>query len=195
MRTFPNVVPKLIPSVAAGLLLTLVAGAAHAAASKEEKQQDIRAMAKEALADLYAKEPKAKAAVEGAAGYAVFSNFGLKILVAGSGKGQGIAVNSKTRAETFMKMLEVQAGLGFGAKKFRQIWVFKTASALDKFIQSGWEGGGQATAAAKSDEGGAALGGAIAVAPDVWLYQVTQKGLALELTVKGTKYSVDEDLN
>jgi hypothetical protein len=42
---------------------------------------------------------------EGAAGYAAFSNMGVKILVAGSGKGAGIAVNNKSKNETFMKML------------------------------------------------------------------------------------------
>jgi len=29
----------------------------------------------------------------------------------------------------------------------------------------------------------------------VWLYQLTDKGVALELTAKGTKYSKDDDLN
>ena len=36
---------------------------------------------------------------------------------------------------------------------------------------------------------------AIAVAPGVWLYQLTDKGVALELTAKGTKYYKDDDLN
>jgi len=33
------------------------------------------------------------------------------------------------------------------------------------------------------------------VAPGVWVYQITNKGLALQLTLQGTKYSKDEDLN
>ena len=41
----------------------------------------------------------------------------------------------------------------------------------------------------------AAFQGAIAVSPGVWLYQITGDGLALELTVKGTKYYKDSDLN
>ena len=40
-----------------------------------------------------------------------------------------------------------------------------------------------------------ALQGALAVAPGVWMYQLTDKGLALEATVKGTKYWKDSDLN
>ena len=75
-----------------------------------------------------------------AAGYAVFSNFGMKILVAGR-KGQGVAVD-KAGKEVFMKAVEVQAGLGMGIKKFRLIWVFETRAALDRFISSragSWE--------------------------------------------------------
>ena len=33
------------------------------------------------------------------------------------------------------------------------------------------------------------------VAPGVWVYQITKKGLALQLTLQGTKYSKDKDLN
>ena len=45
---------------------------------------------------------------------------GVKILFAGSGKGKGIAVDNKTKKETFMKMIELQAGLGIGVKKFQR---------------------------------------------------------------------------
>ena len=81
-------------------------------------------------------------AVDGAAGYAVFSNLGIKILVAGSGNGKGIAVNSKTKNETFMKMLELQAGLGIGVKKFSVIFVFDNEKAFNSFVNSGLQLGG-----------------------------------------------------
>jgi lipid-binding SYLF domain-containing protein len=94
-----------------------------------------------------------------------------------------------------MKMVEVQAGLGFGVKKFQLVWVFETEKALDDFVTTGWTIGAQATASAKSGEKGAAYQGAVAVAPGVWLYQLTGDSLALELTAKGTKYYKDSDLN
>ncbi len=53
----------------------------------------------------------------------------------------------------------------------------------------------QATAAAKSGDKGSSYQGAVSVAPGVWLYQLTEDGLALELTAKGTKYYKDSDLN
>jgi lipid-binding SYLF domain-containing protein len=164
-------------------------------ASKAEKQAEVRKAAQGALAAVYKVQPSARKAIESAAGYAAFSNFGMKILVAGGGSGEGIAVNNKTKATTYMKMAEVQAGLGFGAKKFQVVWVFETEAALNNFVNSGWEFGGQATAAAKAGDKGSAYQGAVAVAPGVWIYQVTDKGLALELTAKGTKYYKDSDLN
>ena len=168
------------------------------AASKEEiaqKKADIRKMANETLTRLYKVQPSAKEAVANATGYAVFSNFGMKIFLAGGGSGTGVAVNTKTKKETFMKMVEVQAGLGLGIKKFRLVWVFENQSVLNSFIDSGWEFGGQATAAAQASGQGGALAGAMSVSPGVWLYQLTDDGLALELTAKGTKYYKDSDLN
>jgi lipid-binding SYLF domain-containing protein len=188
---------KPLQNLAVATLICALTVMAHAADDPkiEKKQEDIRNMAHATLQRLYKAQPQAKALVHGAAGYAVFSNLGVKILVAGSGNGKGIAVNNKTKKETFMKMLEVQAGLGMGVKKFSVIFVFDTEKALDNFVNSGWEFGGQATAAATTGTQGGALAGAVSVADGVWMYQLTDKGVALELTAKGTKYYKDGDLN
>jgi lipid-binding SYLF domain-containing protein len=181
--------------VLAAVAFALAASGIALGANKAEEQAEVRKAGQGALAAVYKAQPSARKAVESAAGYAAFSNFGMKIFVAGGGSGKGIAVNNKTKATTYMKMAEVQAGLGFGVKKFQLVWVFETEAALNNFINSGWEFGAQATAAAKSGDKGAAYQGAVAVAPGVWLYQLTDKGLALELTAKGTKYYKDSDLN
>jgi lipid-binding SYLF domain-containing protein len=176
------------------------AGAAAAphialAAGKDEQRAEVRKAAEDALAAVYKAQPAARKAVESAAGYAAFSNFGLKLLVAGSGTGKGVAVNNKTKATTYMKMAELQAGLGFGVKKFQLVWAFETEDALNRFVNSGWEIGAQATASAKTGGMGVSFQGAVAVSPGVWLYQVTGDSLAMELTAKGTKYYKDGDLN
>jgi lipid-binding SYLF domain-containing protein len=95
-----------------------------------------------------------------------------------------------------MKMVEVQAGLGFGVKSLRLVWVFEKQADLDRFVNSGWELGAQSTASAKLDDmGGTVFTGALSVSPGVWVYQLTGDGLALELTAKGTRYYKDGDLN
>lgn len=160
-----------------------------------KKQAETRAMANSGLQRLYKANPSAQSVVKAGAGYAVFSDTGVKIFLAGSGKGHGIAVNNRSKKETFMKLLELQAGLGFGVKKFTLIFVFDTEKAFDKFVESGWELGGQSTAAAKTGSKGGSMAGAVAIAEGVWVYQLTDKGLALELTVKGSKFYKDDDLN
>ena len=175
--------------------LILLSAVSITAKSKEQKQAEARKKATETLARLYKAKPSAQAAIKSSAGYAVFNSGGAKILVAGAGRGKGIAVDNKTQKVTYMKMREIQAGLGMGVKKFSTIFVFETKDALERFINSGWEFGGQTTAAAKTGDGGGSLQGATSVSPGVWMYQMTDKGLALELTGKGTKYSKDDDLN
>jgi lipid-binding SYLF domain-containing protein len=177
-----------------GLVCAMAVSQSAAQDPLEQQRTELRKMADDTLARLYKVQPSAKKAVANSAGYAVFSNFGLKILVIGSGTGKGIAVDSKSRQETFMRMIEVQAGLGMGVKKFRLVWVFENKSDLDRFINSGWEFSGQGTAAAQTGGEGTAYAGAMSVVSGVWLYQLTDDGLALELTAKGTKYFKDEKL-
>lgn len=176
-----------------GLALCLVAPAG--AASKSEQRAEVRKSTQKVMNQLYRSQPSARKAVEGAAGYAVFSNFGMKLFVAGSGTGQGIAVERASGQETFMRMVEVQAGLGLGIKKFGLVFVFENAQALQHFIQSGREAGAQTSVAATDGKAGMVLQGAISISPGVWLYQVTEKGLAAEATIKGTKYYKNDDLN
>jgi lipid-binding SYLF domain-containing protein len=137
----------------------------------------------------------AAAEVKRAAGYAVFSDMSMKILVAGSGTGHGIAVNNSDQYETFMKMLEVQAGLGMGVEKFGVVFVFDNEKAFDSFVNSGWEFGGQSTVAAKAGDEGGGMSGATAVADGVWTYQLTDSGLAADTSATGTKYYRDDQLN
>ena len=161
---------------------------------KQEKA-DIRKMVQDTLNRLYELQPSAEKAIEQSSGYAVFSNFGMKIFFAGGGSGKGIIFDKKNNTETFMKMIEAQAGLGFGVKKFSVIFVFMKHKDVDEFINSGWEFGGQASAAAKIGEEGGSMQGAMSISPGVWMYQLTDEGIALELTGKGTKYYKDKDLN
>ena len=176
-------------------LFCALALSAHADTNKEKQQKQVRNMAQDTLQRLYKAEPKAKVSVKHATGYAVFSDVGVKILFAGSGNGKGIAVNNRSKQETFMKMLEIQAGLGMGVEKFRVVFVFDNEKAFNSFVNSGWEFGDQATAAAKAGDKGGAMGGAVSVADGVWMYQLTTNGLAVELSATGTKYYKDDDLN
>ena len=202
--------------LAAAIVCLMAWQPAHAAKSPDEERAEIRETSAKVLERLYEIEPGAREAIAEAAGYAVFSNFGTKILVVGGGAGKGLAVDRKTGAATFMKMVELQTGLGFGVKKFYEPVSLEKAVVFDPFLGSGTtilaalmtnriglgveielssETEAQVTAAAQYEGEGAATQGALSVSPGVWLYQLTEDGLALELTVKGTKYYRDDALN
>ena len=158
-------------------------------------RHQVREMAQDALANLYEVAPGARLGVERAAGYAVFSTFGVKLFFAGGTSGKGVVVNEWTQRQTFMKMVQVQGGLGFGVSKSRLIFVFTTEQALKNFINQGWEFGGGVNVAAMAGGQGGMFSGAASVAPGVYLYQLTDTGLAATLSVSGTKFFRDSDLN
>jgi len=178
------------------LAMTLLfSGLASAKDSPEKKKEKTRKMATQTLDELYKLQPTAKAAIDKSAGYAVFNNMGTNLLLVSTARGAGIAVNSQTKQETFMKMVSGGVGLGIGVKDYRVIFVFENEKALSTFLDSGWSGSAQGDAAAKAGSSGAAYSGAVEVAPGVWVYQITKNGLALQLTLQGTKYYKDDDLN
>jgi lipid-binding SYLF domain-containing protein len=181
---------------AALLSVTLAISGLAAAKDPPAQQRDkIRKMAAATLTELYKLEPASQAAIQKSAGYAVFNNTGTNVLLLSTARGAGLAVNSKTQQDTFMKMASAGAGIGMGVKEYRAVFVFETAEAFNGFLNSGWAGSGQADAAAKTKKSGGAYSGAAMMAPGVWLYQITKKGLALQVTLQGTKYSKNDDLN
>jgi lipid-binding SYLF domain-containing protein len=175
-------------------LSSLAVSLASAGDSPDEKKEKTRKMANQTLQDLYKLQPTAQGAIQHSAGYAVFNNTGVNLLLS-TARGAGMAINSKSKQETFMKMISGGAGLGIGVKDYRVIFVFENQSALAHFLDSGWSGSGQVDAAAKTDKSGGAYSGASMVEPGVWVYQITKKGLALQATLQGTKYYKDDDLN
>ena len=160
-----------------------------------QQRQDILKKNEDILKQPYAVQPKAKELIEKSIGYATFSNFGMKILIAGGGTGSGVVMHKDGAKPVYMNMAEVQAGLGIGIKSFQNIFVFQTQTALNDFVNSGWTFGGQVTAAAKYENNGDAYQDATLVAPGVLMYQLTDSGLAAEITGKGTKYYKNTELN
>jgi lipid-binding SYLF domain-containing protein len=162
---------------------------------KEQQQDSVRDMANKTLSHLYTKHPTAKDAVTKAAGYSVFSDFGFKVWTLGGARGKGVAVNNATKQDTFMEMLEFQPGMGLGAMKFRVVFVFDTLDAFNSFVNSGWEAGANAMAAAKSKTEGGALAGAVTASKGVKMYQLDEDGLIVGVSLTAAKYYKDKELN
>ena len=181
-------------SLVLAFMCALAVATSTVAEDKAKQRKQIQTATQDTLQRLYKAEPKTKAIIKRAYGYAVFSDVGVKILFGGTGNGKGIAVNNKTKHQTYMKMIELQAGLGLGVDKFRVVFVFDNQAAFDGFVNSGWEFGGQSTVAAKAGDKGDAMAGAVAVSDGVWMYQLTDTGLAADISATGTKYYKDDNL-
>lgn len=183
--------------VGLSLALLLNSAAAYAKGDPETKRAETRQMRDAVLAELYKLHPEAKAKIKQAVGYAVFSNVGINVVFASFAGGTGIVVKPGVfkDTETFMRMGSAGIGLGLGVKDFRGVFIFHDAAKLDAFVKHGWDFSGQADAAAKSDQKGAAITGAATVIPGVEIYQITKNGLALQATLQGTKYWKNSDLN
>lgn len=189
-----NARPALRFAATLWLLLPL---AAFAAKSPDEQRADTRKMRDDVLAEIYKANPAVKEKVKKSVGYAVFSNVGVNVIFASFAGGKGLVVKKGTLkdTETFMKMGSVGIGIGLGVKDFRALFIFTDKAKLDAFIEKGWDFSGQADAAAKSDDKGAAFAEAGTVLPGVEVYQLTKNGVALQATLQGTKYWRDKDLN
>jgi len=192
---------KVLKCTATSLFLIVFAFGCAGTKTKSQSEKDVarddlRTMTAQTLDQLYQKEPAAKDAVAGAAGYAVFSDFGIKVGLMGGAHGKGMAVNNTTKQGTFMDMVELQPGLGVGAEKYHIVFIFENPEAFNKFVTSGWELGANAMAAAKDDKGkGGGDAGAVTVSDGVKMYQLSDTGAIVGVSITGAKYYKDDDLN
>lgn len=174
--------------------VVLLNGCAATGNTPSEQRSTIQKMRQDVLADLYRVKPSARARIQQAPGYAVFSNANVNVIFVSFSGGYGVVRNARTGRDTYMKMGEAGVGLGLGVKDFRAVFVFDTPATMNRFIESGWEFGAHADAAAKARDKGGAVGGEVVI-DGITIYQLTETGLALQATVKGTKYWKDSELN
>jgi lipid-binding SYLF domain-containing protein len=104
-------------------------------------------------------------------------------------------VNTIADQEAFMLMALLQAGYGMGITKSHLVWVFERESDLTNFVNSGFELGANTNLQVNPGTGGGLFNGAVEVQPGVWLRQISDAGIAHDLTVEGTKYFKDPELN
>jgi len=174
--------------------LLLSACASMGDGSTADKRQSILKMKDEVLTQLFTNKPDTRAQINAAPGYAVFSNANINLIFVAAGTGYGVVKDMSSGKHTYMNMAEGGVGLGLGAKDYRIVMVFHTKAAMEHFIESGWTFGGNADAAARASGKGASVEGE-AYFGDVTVYTFTESGLALQATVKGTKFWKDKELN
>lgn len=184
--------------------ITALSGCSADGDTASKQRAAIQKMRDDTLTELYQAHPEAKAEIKKSQGYAVFTSDSSKIFLVGFGGGYGVVKDLRNGKDTYMKMVEGGAGLGIGLKQLHTVMIFNDGKALTNFITNGYIVGANANAAAKyDDEGLPAIGESqSAVAPDsvdipksVTVYELTEKGLAVQATLDGYKYWPDDSLN
>ena len=175
-------------------LVVLSGCASMGSGTKAEKQQTIRTMKDSALTELFREKPDTRTQLKSAPGYAVFSNVNVNVILFAAGTGYGLVKDNRSGQYSYMNMAEGGLGFGAGAKDYRIVMVFHTAEAMRQFVESGWTFGGNADAALKANDKGGAVQGE-AYFGNVTVYTFTESGIALQATVKGTRFWLDGALN
>lgn len=186
---------NLLKTTIALILVALISACASSGpGTKAQKRQIILDMQQDALTQLYAEKPAARAEIEASPGFATFSNANINLILFSAGTGFGVVNDQSSNAKVYMNMAEGGLGLGLGAKDYRIVMVFHTKGAMNQFVSNGWTFGGTADAAAKAGEKGRSVEGE-AKFGDVTVYTMTESGLALQASIKGTRFWKDPDLN
>ncbi|MHC1764511.1 MAG: hypothetical protein AB9869_09410 [Verrucomicrobiia bacterium] len=113
------------------------------------KRANIRQQRDEMLNELLNVNPELKNVLPRAAGYATFSQISVNLLMLATANGYGVLVDNKARTETFMRMASLGGGVGAGVKDVRVIIIFHDPQVMRRFVEEGWQFGGQADTAAK----------------------------------------------
>jgi lipid-binding SYLF domain-containing protein len=183
---------KILKWLTTGAALLAFGMSTAIAAPDKAKQDEVLKAAKTTLADFYAKDPKIKAKVEKAPGYAVFSTFGMSFIIGGAG-GKGVVHDNATKKNTFMELAAASAGLQLGAAETRYLFIFKDKASMQQFIDNGWDASGNVAAgAAAGDKSASATLGAFTGGE---FYRLTKAGLEASVAASGIKVWKDKDLN
>jgi lipid-binding SYLF domain-containing protein len=133
-----------------------------------EKRETLKSDAKEAKAAFMSANADLESTLASAAGYAIFPNVGKGAWILGGAAGNGV-VYENGKLVGYAELRQIDIGFQFGGKAFRELIVFKTKEALDKFKEGNFEFGGSASAVIWDKGKGKALtfedGAGVAIMP------------------------------
>lgn len=159
--------------------------------SAQEKREFLVEIEEETLAELLEAQPEAQADLDNAIGHAIFSNTEAKIPFVGAGDGIGVVVNKETGERSYLKVTRFDVGGGLGVRTYRLIIVFFEEEALKKLAGGKLEFGAGVEAGAKDKDIGTGPGGIAGSRKEGYvLYQLSDSGASVSLTVRMIRYSV-----
>ena len=159
-------------------------------ATPEQERQTIDSDAQKALSRLFEESHEAQELYDKAVGYAVFNSREFAFLIK-TGFGTGVAVHKATDVHTYMKMASAGANIGGGIKYVHVIFIFPTESSFNTFTTEGWNA--EADASAVGGDDSAQIG--MTLADGTKVYELVDTGVMAKMSISGTKYWKDDELN
>ena len=176
------------------MLAALLAGSCsstYRSMSAEEKRTYLAELEEETLAELVEEQPEAQADMDKAIGHAIFSNTSAKAPFVGGGDGIGVVVSKETGERRYLKVTRFDVGGGLGVRTYRPIILFFEEEPLEKLAGGKIEFGAGVEAGAKKKDIVAGAGGIAGSRKEGYvLYQLSDSGVSVSLTVRMIKYSV-----
>lgn len=111
----------------------------------QEHREKLKKDVKDAKTAFMNAHSELESTLSSAAGYAIFPNVGKGAWILGGAAGNGI-VYEKGKLAGYAELRQIDIGIQFGGKAFRELIIFKTQEALDKFKEGDFEFGGSASA-------------------------------------------------
>lgn len=158
------------------LLITAVGCSPPAGNNAVEKRQSVMEMQKYTLDALYKRYPYAKEEIAKSYGYAVMSRDDIMIYFGGFGGGYGVATESASGKQLFIKDAHAALCLAIGMRDSRGVLIFSSKVAYEGFIHESWDLGIQAEVAAASRDRGFEQSAEDTFLHGVKYYQFTDSG-------------------
>ncbi|WP_424492936.1 YSC84-related protein [Salinimicrobium sp. GXAS 041] len=111
----------------------------------DQKREVIRSDSKDALEVFKMNNPKLEQILDNAEGYAIFPNVGKGAYILGGAAGNGVLYQNGQVAG-YSELRQIDIGFQIGGKAFRELIVFQTQEALNRFKSGNFEFEGAASA-------------------------------------------------
>jgi lipid-binding SYLF domain-containing protein len=178
------------------LLMTITACAGGLVGSHDEKRAYFESLEKDTLAQLAKEQPKTEQELAQSVGYAVIEKKVVKVPMIGGGGGAGVVVEKASGKRSYLRVPQLQFGLGLGGRSEKVILIFQDIEKLRDLADGIWKAGVEAEAAAKAGDIGAAGGGGTGDLGKTGFttYVLTDAGVSVTATIgllRAQPYSID----
>lgn len=178
------------------LTLTMAGCAGGLFGTTDEKRAYFEQLEQNTLARLAKEQPATTQELADAVGYAVVEKKTVKIPMVGAGGGAAVVVEKASGKRSYLRVPEIQFGMGWGARAEKIVIIFQDLEKLRDLADGKWAARAGAEAAAKvGDVGAAGSGGTSDLGTKGYaVYVLTDAGASVTATInllRAQPYSIE----